>query len=367
MAKDYYSILGVAKGATPEEIKKAFRKKAHEHHPDKSGGNTEKFKELNEAYQVLGDADKRKRYDQFGSGFAGQAGPGFSSQGFGNWSDFARQSGSGAAGFDFSDLGEIFGDWFGQRTAGPARSKRESRGADLEASVVVTLEEAVFGTEKILQLNKEIICPHCQGNGAEPGTAINDCKTCRGSGQVSTTQNTFFGSFRSVGLCPACQGEGRLAEKKCSQCHGRGLKKSSESLKVKIPAGINSGESLKLSGQGEAGSKGARAGDLYINIQVLPHPDFFRQGDNLVTTKVITFATAVLGDKVRLKTLDGEVKLKIPAGTKSNQEFIIKNKGVTRLRGHGRGDLLVKIELAVPNSLSREQKKLMEELKNYGL
>lgn len=366
MSKDYYNILGVDKKTSAEEIKSAFRKKAHQHHPDKSGGNAEKFKELNEAYQVLGNPEKRKQYDQFGSTFDGASG--FSGAGF-NWSDFARQSGFGpsgfrTSGFDFSDLSDIFGDFFGGRSQ---TSRQTSRGADLEANITITLEETVFGTEKVLDLAKEAVCDHCNGNGAEPGTKINACKTCHGSGQVTISQATFFGSFRSVAVCPDCDGEGKVPEKKCTRCNGKGYYRGKETIKVKIPAGIASNETLKLSGKGGAGMKGMRAGDLYINIKVLPHPQFLREGNNLTATKNISFTQAALGDKVMIETLDGEVILKIPAGTPSGQKFIIKGKGVGKLQGRGRGDLLVELKVKVPNNLSHSQKKLLEELQQEGL
>ncbi|MCX6785985.1 MAG: molecular chaperone DnaJ [Candidatus Komeilibacteria bacterium] len=371
MAKDYYSILGVAKTATPEEIKSAFRKKAHQHHPDKSGGNAEKFKELNEAYQVLGNPEKRKTYDQFGSEAFSQ-GAGFGAgggQGGFNWSDFSRQSGFGASGFrnqDFniSDLGEIFGDFFG---GGRSSTRQRTHGEDLEAGITISLQDAVFGAEKVLELTKEITCDHCQGNGAEPGVKINTCKTCKGSGQVTISQATFFGNFRSVAACPDCNGEGQVPEKKCIVCGGRGFKRGVETIKVKVPAGISSGETLKLSGKGGAAERGLRPGDLYINIKVLPHPLFKRSGDNLLTVKNISFSRAALGDKVDVETLDGQVSLKIPAGTPGGQQFSIKGKGVVKLHGHGRGDLLVEVKVIIPNNLSRSQKKLLEDLAKEGL
>lgn len=372
MAKDYYQILGISKTATADEIKKAFHKKAHEHHPDKQGGNAEKFKELSEAYQVLSHPDKRKRYDQFGSAFSGGAGSG----GF-NWSDFANQANQGgfnasgfrSGSFDFSDLGDIFSDFFGSgfSRASQRQDQRRTKGADLAVNLVLTLAEAVFGAKKNLEIFKEVVCQRCQGTALEPGAKLITCKTCGGQGQVTVSENTFFGAFRSAAVCPDCDGAGKIPEKKCGQCHGRGAIQDKEAMTVTIPAGIADGETLKISGKGGAGSKGARSGDLYLNIQVLPHADFKRSGDNLLTKKIISFSQAALGDKVRVKTLNGEVVLKIPAGTPSGQQFTLKGQGAGRLRGRGRGDLLVEVKVAVPKNLSREQKKLIEELAREGL
>lgn len=374
MAKDYYQTLGVDKSASPEEIKKAFHKKAHQHHPDKGNGTDEKFKEINEAYQVLGNPDKKKRYDQFGtsdfSGFGsggGQAGGGF------NWSDYARQGGSYQnANFDFSDLGDIFGDFFGsgfgsQRSGGSRSSARSNRGADLEINVTISLEEDYFGADKTLELNKEVVCSHCRGNGAEPDSKINTCKTCNGQGQVYSNQQTFFGAFRTVVVCPDCAGEGKIPDKKCSRCNGRGALKDRETLVVHIPAGINDGQTLKLSGKGNIGLRGAGAGDLFVNVRVLPHHQFVRSGDDLLLEQTIPFSSAVLGEKISINTFAGEVKLKIPAGTMSGQEFIIKGHGLPHLNKKGQGNLLVKINVAVPRHLSSSQKDLLERLKREGL
>lgn len=368
MAKDYYQILGVDKGATPEQIKKAFREKAHQHHPDKHGGNAEKFKEANEAYQVLGNPEKKKQYDQFGSTFSGGSGQGPFSGGF-NWSD-VRGGGFGNQGinFDFGDLGDIFGDFFGQgaRSRGE-RSTRSRRGVDVEASLTVDFTEAVFGSEQIIELNKTAVCSACHGSGAAPGTKIETCPACHGSGQVTITQQTFFGAFRSSDVCSKCSGEGKIAVQPCKNCLGKGAIKAKEKIKVKIPAGIADGETIKLSGQGQAGERNAGSGDLYLTLRVRPSLEFERKGDDLHTSKTITFSQAALGDKVIIKTLEGEVELKIPSGTPSGKQFILKDKGVPHLRARGRGHLIVEIKVAVPTSLSRSQKKLLEELGREGL
>lgn len=374
MGKDYYNLLGVEKNASPEEVKQAFRKKAHEYHPDKPGGNAEKFKEINEAYQVLGNAERKKQYDQFGTSFENMGGQQAYASGF-DWSDLFRQGRQGGArtegiNFDFADLGDIFGDLFSQSGGGESRGRHQRQaksGQDIEISLTINFEEAVFGAEKVLDISKRIVCDQCHGNGAEPGTKIISCKTCGGSGQVIKTQQTFFGAFRTAAVCSGCRGEGKIAEKKCANCRGNGVIFGKERIRVKIPAGINNNETIRLTGQGEAGNLGGRSGDLYININVLPHPEFRREGDNLYTKKKISYSRLVLGDKITVKTLDGEVNLKIPAGTFSGKQFILKNKGAHRLRGHGRGDLILEVEVLVPTSLSREQKKLVEELGKEGL
>jgi len=369
MSKNYYDILGVAKTASQDEIKKAFRKKAHEYHPDKGNGNADKFKEVNEAYQTLKDPGKRQQYDQFGSAFSGGGSSG-QTGGF-NWQDFASQRGGYqySSNVNFEDLSDIFGDLFGGGFGGSTRrkSQRRAKGEDMEAALEITLEEAVFGVEKTVHLIKDMACDKCQGSGAEPGYKMKVCPTCKGTGQVTVSQATFFGNFKTVAHCSDCQGEGNLAEKKCGYCQGRGIKQSEAKIKVKIPAGISSGETLKLSGQGGAGLKGKPAGDLYITIKVLPNLSFKREGDNLYTKKTITFSQAVLGDKVKVKTLNSEISLKVPAGTPAGRQFIVKGEGSYKLRGRGRGDLIVEIKLGVPDRLTREQKKLLEELKAKGL
>ena len=370
MGKDYYKILGVAKSAPAEEIKKAFRKKAHEYHPDKATGNEEKFKEVSEAYHVLGNPEKRKQYDQFGTTFEGAGG-------FGNgtgWADFVRQAGFGSSGgcsggINIDDLGDLFGDFFGggfgQSSARTGRQRQ--RGQDMEIQLSISLLEAVFGAAKTIALTKEVVCEKCRGNGAEPGSKIIECKRCHGSGRVTSTSQTFFGAFRSVSACLECEGEGRLPEKKCSACRGQGKVKGKTNIIISIPAGIKSGETLRLTGSGGAGETGQPSGDLYVVIKVLPDPQFKRTGDDLLTTKTIRLTQAILGGKVKVKTLDGEVNLKIPAGSSSGKQFIIRDKGSHKLRGRGRGDLIVEIKVDVPDKLSRSQKKLVEELKAEGL
>lgn len=352
MSKDYYKILGVNKSASADEIKKAFRKLAHEHHPDKTNGNADKFKEINEAYQVLGDSQKRSQYDQFGSAYQNQAGSGA----YGNPFAQGFSGFQGAQGMDF-DLGDIFGSFFGGQAGG--RSTQSQRGADLEVNLKISLKDAVFGVSRNITLNKKIKCNTCHGNGAKNGEAFTTCNTCHGSGHVTAT---ILGQFRTQTICPECRGQGKIIKEKCSQCSGQGILHKQEDIKVEIPGGIDTGQSIRLSGQGDAGASGAHAGDLYINIIVQNENGFVRQDFDLLTTNQISFATAALGGEVDVKTIDGKVKLKIPSGTQSGKQFILRGKGVTKLKSRGRGDQIVKIEIAVPNKLNSKQKALIEQL-----
>ncbi|MDP2683786.1 MAG: molecular chaperone DnaJ [bacterium] len=363
--KDLYELLGVSKSATQDEIKKAYRKLAHQHHPDKTGGDEKKFKEINSAYQVLGNEQKRKQYDQFGQNF-NQAG----GQGGMNWEDMARASGGqGPFGGGFNqqnvefDMGDIFGDLFGFGKRSGARARAQStQGNDIQTEMQVEFREAVFGIEKLIDLYKFNICDKCGGNGAEPGSKIETCQTCQGKGQVDRIQQTILGAFRSAVVCPDCRGEGQQISQKCSKCDGHGRAKESEKMKVKIPAGISDGETIRLTGKGEAGQKGTMPGDLFISIGVKPDPNFNREDDNIISELNISFSQAALGDKIKVNTLDGNVILKIPAGTQSGKAFKLSGKGVPHLRTRGRGDQLVTINVATPSRLNREQKKIFEQL-----
>lgn len=369
MPKDYYKILGVNKNATEADVKKAFRKLAHQYHPDKTNGSADKFKEINEAYQVLGNKEKRQQYDQFGTTFDSRGGfgggnpfsQGFSGQGSSaNW-DFRGFGGEGfgdAQNIDF-DLGDIFSSFFGG-AAGPSRSTRRTRrGSDMAIDLDITLKEAVFGTSQNIYLRKQMNCEACGGSGAKDGTSYTTCKTCGGNGQVMTT---ILGHFRTQTICPDCQGQGKTIKVKCSRCNGQGVTTANVDLKVDIPAGIDGGQSVKLSGQGNKGKSGASAGDLFINIHVKPEKGFAREGFDLITEQEIPFTTAVLGGEIKINTIDGQVKLKIPAGTPSGKKFILKGKGVTRLRSRGRGDQIVMVSVEVPTKLTRKQKQLLEQL-----
>ncbi|MBT3689914.1 molecular chaperone DnaJ [bacterium] len=358
MSKDYYSILGVDKKATQDDIKKAFRKKAHEHHPDKGNGNADKFKELNEAYQVLGKPEKRQQYDQFGSNFNGAQGPQGFSGGFN----------TGGTRVNVDDLGDIFGDIFGGGFGrGRTQSRRPSRGADIEARLSISFEEAVFGVEKVIDLSKYVLCTKCSGNGAEPGASIDTCKKCQGSGQIQITRQTIFGAFPSVATCPECQGAGKIPSKRCTKCHGEGRHKEKETINIKIPKGIDNNETIRLSGKGEVGEKGSISGDLYIHIQVSASRLFQREGYNVYSEKLIPFSIFTLGGKTKIRTVHGDVNLKIPAGTTAGKEFVLKGKGVPKLRGRGTGDHFVKVNVAIPKSLNKKQKKLLNEIDKEGI
>src|SRR3989339_793553 len=357
MSKDYYKILGVNKSASADEIKKAFRKLAHQHHPDKASGDAEKFKELNEAYQVLGDSQKRAQYDQFGSAYQNQAGGGAYSNPFGQGFDFSGFSqNAGQAGMDF-DLGDIFGSFFGGAAGGGRQASH--RGSDLELNIEITLKEAVFGVNKKVQVKKQNKCEVCHGSGAENNDSFVKCNTCQGSGKIITT---ILGQFRTQTVCPDCLGKGKKIKNKCGACHGQGLKTEIKELNIDFPAGIDDSQSIRMSGKGDAGASGAAAGDLYINVFVAPDKHFQRQGDDLLTELTIPFTEAVLGGEELVKTIDGEVKLKIPAGTKAGEQIILRDKGVHKLKGRGRGNQVVLVNIDVPTNLSRKQRQLLEEL-----
>jgi len=364
MSKDYYEILGVARNASEAEIKTAYRKLAHKHHPDKQGGDEQKFKEINEAYQTLSNKEKRSQYDQFGRTFDG-------SQGF-NWQDFSR-AGGGFNGFrtnvnfedlGFGDIGDIFGDLFGMGSR--TRSRRARQGNDIQVDLPLEFREAVFGTTKPIKLYKTIICPHCSGNGAEPGTKIETCSTCGGTGQVERIQNTILGQMRTASVCSECQGEGKKASQKCKKCHGQGTIKDHESFEIRIPAGISDGQTIRLANRGEAGTRGRQAGDLFVRVRVENDPEFERKGDDIITEAEIPYSIAVLGGKVSINTLDGEVYLKVPSGTPSGKIFKINDRGVPHLKSSGRGDQIVTVKVRVPSRPSKKAKKLLQELAEEG-
>ncbi len=367
MAADYYDLLGVSRTASADDIKKAFRQKAHQHHPDKSGGDAEKFKQVNQAYQVLSNPQKRQQYDQFGQTFdqAGRAGGGFGGSPFGN---VPGGAGSGFAGnVDFGDLGDIFGDLFGFGGASRARRQAARTGEDIEALIEVPFRQAAFGGEQTLELKHHQACQHCGGDGAEPGTQRTTCTTCQGNGQVQQTQRTFLGAFQSVAVCPTCQGEGKIVKTPCRTCRGDGRVLQTETLKVKIPAGIDSGQRIRLAGKGEAGRRGVPAGDLYLGVKVETDSDFTRQGEDVLSKADLPLTTAALGGTVPVTTLDGNVNLKIPAGTRSGKTFILRSHGIPRLRGNGRGDQHVTVEVIIPAKLSAKAKKLLKELQDEGV
>lgn len=353
MSKDYYKILGVDKNASQEEIKKAFRKLAHQHHPDKKGGDEAKFKEINEAFQVVGDEAKRKQYDQFGSDFE-QAG------GFGGGGGNPFQGGFGGMNFDFGGGG--FGDIFGEAFGFGGGGRGPKRGNDIQVDVQLEFREAVFGIEKEIRLTKVNACDVCNGNGAEPGSKLSQCSECKGQGQVRRVQQTILGAMQTVATCPRCQGAGQTAEKICKQCRGEGRSKSESNLKVKIPAGIDNGGAIRLAGKGEFPGKGGQAGDLYIRVHVKEDKVLMREGYEIFTESHVTFPQAALGAVIEIDTLDGKKKIEVPEGTQSGQQIRLKELGVPHLNSSRRGDQYIKIIVDTPRKISKQTKKLLEEL-----
>ena len=363
MSKNYYEVLGVQKGASSEEIKKAFYKLAHKYHPDK-GGDEKKFKEINEAYQVLSDKEKRNQYDQFGRTFDGA--PTGGEQGF-EWAwgrpDVNFESGGGA----FDDLGDMIEEMFGFGQA-PRRKKDSKRGRDIEVDLEINLEDVLEKKEERVVLEKMVSCPRCQGLGSEPNTKIKECFSCRGQGHVQQIHKTFLGSFTRSAVCPECQGEGYRPEKPCNVCQGEGRVKDKEEIKIFVPAGVDANQIIKIDGKGEAGRKGGKAGDLYARISVRKHPVFERKGDDLHTSFSISFSQAVLGDEIEVQTLEGKkILLKVPEGTESGKVLRISDKGVPHFGGYGRGDLYVELIVKTPKKLTKKQKELLEGLKKEGL
>lgn len=351
--RDYYEILGVSKTASEDEIKKAFRKMARKYHPDVNRDNPkeaeEKFKEINEAYEVLSNPDRRAQYDQFGhAAFEGGAGAG--QQGFG---------GFGGAGGGFSDIFDMFfgqsGFGFGGRQAGP------EKGADLRYDMEITFDQAAFGVETDIQIPRTEECHECHGTGAAPGTHPETCPHCKGTGQVQVVQNTPFGRMVNVKTCDHCNGEGRIVRTPCRECHGRGKVRANRKIKIKIPAGVDNGSRLRVAHEGEAGQRGGPPGDLYVYIFVKPHKLFTREGSDLVCEVPISFVQAALGDEIDVPTLEGKVKLRIPEGTQSGTIFRLKEKGIPHLRGHGRGDQHVRVKVLTPQKLTDKQKNLLQE------
>jgi len=358
MAKrDYYEVLGVSKGASADEIKKAFRRAAVEHHPDRGGDET-KFKEINEAYEVLKDADKRKRYDQFGHAGVGGA-PGGNPFGGGF-------SGGQNVNFDFGDLGlgDIFSSFFGGG-AGGGGPQRQARGRDVEAGVEITFEQAVFGTEVELGLHLEDTCEHCKGTTVEPGHELKTCDQCQGSGQVVSVARTIFGNIQQASVCPKCNGRGKIPEKVCTVCHGKGTQAKKQNIDLKIPAGIDDGATIRLREHGEAIANGPR-GDLYVNIRVKPHKKFTREGDLILSEEHIDMVQAALGTEIDVETVDGPVRMKVPAGTQSGSDFKLSNHGVSHLKGATRGAHIVTIIVDTPTKLSKQQQELLQQFSAAG-
>lgn len=361
MTKDYYQILGVSKSASAEDIKKAYYKLAHKYHPDKDGGDEKRMKEINEAYQILSDKEKRNQYDRFGSAFEGGAGPG----GF----DYQWAWGKPGADFEFDvgDLGEMMEEMFGFGGS-RARKKDIKKGKDIEIGLEIPLEDTLKGKEREIFLEKYIFCSRCQGAGAEPGTKVNECFSCRGTGEVQQIRRTFFGSFTRFTTCPECKGEGKRPDKPCNVCKGEGRLKDEEKIKIFIPAGVDTNQVIKVEGKGEAGRRGGKPGDLYVRIFVKPHSVFKRKADDLHVSLPISFSQAALGDEVDVLTLEGtKILLKVPEGTESGKVLRISGKGIPHFSGFGRGDLYVELIIKTPKKLTKKQKELLEKLKEEGV
>lgn len=342
--QDYYEVLGVPRNASDEEIKRAFRKLAFKYHPDRNKelGAEEKFKEINEAYQVLSDPEKRHRYDRYGR------------------VDVER----GFPDFDFGGLGDIFESFFGGfgTPFGRTAQRAPQKGDSLQSHLTLSFQEAVFGCKKEVEIQRVEFCPSCHGIGSEQGTNPETCPDCRGTGQVRKVQQSIFGRFTHITTCSRCEGSGTVINNPCSQCKGRGRIKEKRKIMVNVPAGVDEGYRLRLNGEGCAGVYGGPPGDLYVTLSVKPHNLFHRDGSDILYELSINFAQAALGDEVRVPSLDGKAELKIPPGTQNGKTFRFKGKGIPHVDGRGRGDLLVKVSVTTPQHLDKNQRRLFEEL-----
>ncbi len=361
MAKrDYYEVLGVGKNATPEEIKKAYRKKAIQFHPDKNPGNKEaeeNFKEAAEAYEVLSNPEKKQRYDQFGhAGMSGAAGGGGFGGGFSDIEDI------------FSAFGDIFGGHFGGFGGfGGSRGRggrRVSRGSDLRVKVKLNLSEIVNGVEKKLKVKKYVPCQHCNGTGAKNSSSFSTCNTCHGTGQVTRITNTLLGQMQTTSTCPTCQGDGKIITDQCNHCAGEGVIRDEEVISVKIPPGVGEGMQLNVSGRGNAGRRGGINGDLLVVITEEDHPDLIRDDNNLIYNLFLSFPEITLGTTAEIPTVEGKVKVKIDAGTQPEKILRLRGKGIPDVNGYGKGDLLVRVHVWIPRRLSQDEKKTLEKLLN---
>lgn len=356
--RDYYEVLGVGKTASADELKKAYRRLAVEHHPDR-GGSEESFKEVNEAYEVLKDTGKRQRYDQFG-----HAGVGSSAASDGN--PYAGFGGAGGQGqefnFDFGDLGlgDILGSFFGG--GGGGGRQRQNRGRDVETDIEIGFEQAIFGTEVDLNLHLEDTCEHCKGTTVEPGHELETCPECTGTGQVSRVTRTIFGNIQQATTCPKCHGQGKVPEKTCTVCGGKGTSRKNQTVKLKVPAGIDDGATIRLREHGEAIANGEK-GDLYVNIRVKPHKKFTREGDLILSSEHVSMIDAALGAEIEVETVDGPVQMKVPIGTQSGTDFKLSDHGVPHIQGGRRGPHIVTITVDTPTKLTTKQKQLLEQLK----
>ena len=351
--RDYYEVLGVSRGASEDEIKKAYKKMARKYHPDLNPGDKtaeEKFKEVNEAYEVLSDADKKARYDQYGH--AG-VDPNFGAGGFGGGFD---------GGFDFGDLGDIFGSFFGGGFGGGRRTNPNApqRGESIRMSIAISFEEAAFGCEKEVTVERYETCDTCHGNGCAPGTSPEVCPDCHGTGTVQVRRQTPMGVFATSSPCPKCGGKGRIIHQPCKDCRGSGMVRKKKTIQASIPAGIDNGQTISIRGQGNAGKNGGPAGDLLITITVRPHELFRREGTSVLCEAPITFTQAVLGAELEIPTIDGKVKYTLPEGTQSGTTFRLKGKGIPSINGRGRGDQYVTVYIETPKNLNKEQKEALK-------
>lgn len=354
--KDYYNILGVEKGASKDDIKKAFHKLAHKYHPDKKGGDEAKFKEVSEAYRVLSDDTKRSQYDTFGNADAGGGFNGFSGfQGF----DFSNFTQGGGGGIEF-DLGDIFGDVFGM-----GRRTRSRRGRDISIDIELDFKEAIFGAERTVLVTKTTTCATCKGDGGKPGSGKETCKMCNGNGKIHDTKTSVFGSFSTVTTCPTCHGKGETPKEKCEVCKGVGITRGQQEVTIRVPGGINDGEMVRLSGAGEAIQNGT-PGDLYVKVHVSKHALFHKEGNDLVMDMEVKLSDALLGAKKTIETLEGTHEVTIPAGVKTNDFIRIKEAGAPFGEGK-RGNLLIKVTVHIPEKLSRKAKEAAEKLREEGL
>ena len=350
--RDYYEVLGVSRGASEDEIKKAYKKMARKYHPDLNPGDKsaeEKFKEVNEAYEVLSDADKKARYDQYGH--AG-VDPNFGAGGFGGGFD---------GGFDFGDLGDIFGSFFGGGFGGGRRTNPNApqRGESIRMSIAISFEEAAFGCEKEVTVERYETCDTCHGSGCAPGTSPEVCPDCHGTGTVQVRRQTPMGVFATSAPCAKCGGKGRIIHQPCKDCRGSGMVRKKKTIQASIPAGIDNGQTISIRGQGNAGKNGGPAGDLLITITVRPHELFRREGTSVLCEAPITFTQAVLGAELEIPTIDGKVKYTLPEGTQSGTTFRLKGKGIPSINGRGRGDQYVTVYIETPKNLNREQKEAL--------
>lgn len=357
---NYYQTLGIEKTATKDEVKKAFRKLAAQYHPDKATGDEAKFKEISEAYAVLGDEKKRAEYDAYGHAFAGAgAGQGAGFGGF-DFSGFQQAAGGQGFSFDINDIFDNFGDMFG----GGGRSQSR-RGHDISIDINLPFKESIFGTTRSVRLTKQSQCDFCSGTGAKAGTELTTCNTCNGQGRVRETRQSIMGTFQTVKICDSCQGSGQVPKEKCGHCAGMGVRRQEETIEIKIPAGIQNGEVIRMTGRGEA-IPGGQPGDLYIKVHVEHDPAIKREGNNLLADLPVKLTDALLGNEYAVQTLDGSVTIKVPAGVTHGELLRIKGKGVPTSETQ-RGDFLVKVRVETPAKLSRKAKKLIEELRDEGI